>query len=426
MKEMIQEQLNHIQKLDERVLLKELLNGVFMGLYEKNEEMYNALEQRVFDEIEYDKHSYSIQTSIIEKKDYDRTHHLLAPILEEDIEEKVYDLEAILNAMNENQPYFMLKVFLKVDYLVFRDIINADEKFRGIIHTDKRNYEAYFKIEMNKDYQNKIHQLYKIFIKNGIPWRTINAPYISKMVNVYLINCTESINLEEEIVEIDIDFGQYAKYVQYDLVPVWNVKRLELTSTGFPMPCEDHINYEHLISIKEYGVDNGYLVEDSEEQIQYVRHNKENLTVVGKIPEAQQWYVYMIIREKATKLDQYKYPLMTNSQKRSFTEHLNKQTGMVIKTKAELVRLIESYKFNTYFQFKEFKIENIQDSQSAETYNLNEFIIDEIRDSNYTKKLILYFTSTDSHLFIIRDLLSFIISEIQLFYPEYQCEGKLI
>ncbi len=48
--------------------------------------------------------------------------------------------------------------------------------------------------------------------------------------------------------------------IQEDVIPVWNIQRLELDSIGFPIPCGDHQNYEHSVSLKKHGINHAYLV----------------------------------------------------------------------------------------------------------------------------------------------------------------------
>ncbi|TCO67918.1 hypothetical protein [Marinisporobacter balticus] len=67
------------------------------------------------------------------------------------------------------------------------------------------------------------------------------------------------------------------------------------------------------------------------------------------------------------------------------------------------------FEASKHLQFKEVKIVDKEEIIKEETYNMNFFIIDEIRDSDYGKKMILYFRTKDESCFIIRDLLSFIV-----------------
>jgi hypothetical protein len=388
--------------------------------------MYNSLENRVFDEIKYNQQNYSIYTSIVKKQDFDPIHYFLNPIIEEDIKDKEYDLKNILDTIIQNNEVDMFKVFLKCDYLIFKNILESDIKFKGNIKTNKNSYKAYFKIKENTQYKDEIHRLYQIFIKNNIPWTTINAPYIYRIVNVVLIECEEGIQKDEIIQEVNVDFGDVGKYIEYNMVPVWNIQKLSLKSTGFPIPCEDRINFEHIISIKDEGVDNGYLVIYDNEDINHIRHTKDNLMITGEIEEARDWDIFKILKIKESRLDKYTYELVSNNKKPSFIEKLYNKNKVNIKTKSELIRTINSFEASKYLEFKDVKIVNITDDLKEETYDMNFFIIDEIRDYDYSKKLILYFTSKKSDCFIIRDLLSFIVSQIQLNYPEYKCEGRLI
>ncbi|MBW9153113.1 hypothetical protein [Clostridium estertheticum] len=57
---------------------------------------------------------------------------------------------------------------------------------------------------------------------------------------------------------------------------------------------------------------------------------------------------------------------------------------------------------------------------------MNYFIIDETREDNIKKVLKLYFKAKDKNYYLTRDILSFLVSEIQLLYPEYKCMGILI
>ena len=53
-KEMIRNEIQSIDSLKERIAFKELMEGVFLTLYEANERMYKNLEDRVINELAYD------------------------------------------------------------------------------------------------------------------------------------------------------------------------------------------------------------------------------------------------------------------------------------------------------------------------------------------------------------------------------------
>ena len=62
MKEIIQKEIQSISSLEERVIFKNLMEGVFLSLYDKNREMYEGLERRIKEELDYDKNRYYVKT----------------------------------------------------------------------------------------------------------------------------------------------------------------------------------------------------------------------------------------------------------------------------------------------------------------------------------------------------------------------------
>ena len=73
-KEMIQREIRSIPALDERVVFKDVMEGVFLSLYEKNKEMYQVLEKRVMDDLAYDINRYRICAGLVEKGCLDVSH----------------------------------------------------------------------------------------------------------------------------------------------------------------------------------------------------------------------------------------------------------------------------------------------------------------------------------------------------------------
>lgn len=82
------------------------------------------------------------------------------------------------------------------------------------------------------------------------------------------------------------DFGKYNRFVHYDMIPIWNVRHLKLESVGFPIACSDHENFEHVISIRDYGTEHAYLVEEKA-GIRSVRQSGDKLLVTGQVENAK-------------------------------------------------------------------------------------------------------------------------------------------
>ncbi|SDP16735.1 normocyte-binding protein [Clostridium gasigenes] len=422
----IHEKLNEIKELGDRVLLKKIMNSVFSSLEEYSEDRFNQLEERVFNEVPYVKEKYNIYSTIIKRNKIDQTDDFLYPILSEDVEEKTYDTIKILKSIEEKKTSNMFKVFLKCDYLIFKEFISNNLNIKGVIETNKKVHEAYFKVVENKEYTDKVSRLYKSFINSNVTWTTVNNPYIHKIADIVLIGCKDKIENDESVIKIEVDFGEYNKYVEYDMVPLWNIKELKLKCNGFPMPCIDKINYEHNISIVKQGEKNGYLVDYENVDINYVTFTKESVIISSTTNETAFWNLWDIISGEENKTSKYEYELMTNKVNVNFSNKLAFQNPYTIKTKTELARVINSLKASKYLKFKDIKLEKNHLKKIKETYDVNDFIIDEIRDENIKKALILYFEPIDKDNYLNKDILSFLVSEIQFLYPEYECEGRLL
>lgn len=422
----IYEKLNEINDLNDRVMLKKILNSVFTSLEQHSEDRFNDLEERVFDEIQYLEEKYNVYSTIIDRKHLDVTNEFLFPMIEEDTEEKIYDVKTIIDNLNDNISSKMFNIFLKCDYSIFKQFISNNSEITGTIETNKKIHKAYFKVKANIEYKEKINTLYKCFINNNIMWKTVNMPYINKIAQIFLTKCEDQIDEEEEIVKINIDFGDYSKYIKYDMVPLWNIKEIKLKCAGFPVPCIDKVNFEHDISIEKEGTNHGYLVNLDEENMDYVTIKKNCITITSKISASSPWLVYKIVNYKEDNTKKDNYEIMSNYKNVNFSNRFLFNNRYVIKTKSEIAKLINSFEASKHLRFRDLKIEELKFDEDEETYDANDFIIDEIREDNIKKSLVLYFEAKNKEYYLNNDILSFLVSEIQIIYPEYKCEGRLI
>jgi len=423
MKAMIRNEVQSISNLEERVVFKQLMEGVFLTLYETNETMYQELEQRVMDELAYDVNRYLIRTGIIERQYMDRSHHLMFPIDESDLTEQIYKMSDIVEAIKENGRFCLMKIMVQCDYMQLQEIWRSSLRFNAVLDTGETK-EIIVELRPNQSYLNGISHLYQLFVKNGIPWQTVNAPYLYKMADVVITDLPDNIKGNEKIKEIRIDFGRYSQYIRYDLIPIWNIERIKLDTIGFPVPCEDHKNYQHIISIRNYGEENAYLIDDNLE-IQSISQRRNKIFAISGSDEPKKWDIYMIKNAEDNKLDFYTYPIMQNLRREDFTEKFQRKWNQSIKTKAELTRFISGFGLERYVKYQDCEIAEKFEG-TPETYCMNSFIEDEIRDNRHLKKLILYFKPGAKDPWLIRDVASFIVSEIQRIYPEYECGGKLL
>ncbi|MBC2580539.1 normocyte-binding protein [Clostridium sp. DJ247] len=426
MKDIIQERLNKIEDLEQRKILKSIMAGVFTNLVEYEKKVHDSIRTRVFNEIEDTEKKYNIYTTICHKHKVDPLDEFLHPMLQEDLEEKNYNIKQILEKLKTGESIKLVTIFLNCDYIKINEILNNKASYKGKIVTDKGIYKIEVTLKQNRSYMKKIEELYNIFQKNNVPWNTINSPYINKFFEVVLTSC-EDIMEEEEIKEISFELGEYEKYKVIDVIPLWNVDTVNLKSDGFPIPVIDKVNFEQVVSLKKIGISNGYLVDAEEGLVSYIKHSEEELTIVSPKENAASWNVVRIsqpINEEKEKYE-YEYELASNRKNDSFINRFSKKQALVIRTKGEINRVINSFEISKYFQLLDIQIGD-KSHEVNTTYDMNYFIIDEIRESSYKKTMTLKFKTSIYSSFIVYDFMSFLVSEIQRYFPEYKCEGELV
>ena len=422
----IYEKLNSIHELEDKIILKKIMTNVFSSLEEYSNEKYKELEERVFSEIEYMEEKYNVYSTIIKRDELDVTNEVFFPMIDKDKEEKKYDVKELLESLKHKDIYELFSIFLKCDYQTFKRFINKASEIEGTITTNKKTHKAYFKITENDEYKQKINNLYKTFVNNNIRWTTANMPYIHKIAKVVLVNYEDSFERDESIIRIDIDFKEYSKYIKYDMVPVWNIKNIKMKCNGFPLPCIDKINYEHSISIDKEGKENGYLVNASDEEINYITFKDDSISVISQVSDPITWDLYKIVKYKEDKLKKYEYEVMSNYMNISFSNRFSFNNRYMVKSKSEIARLISSFKVSEKLVFKDVIVEELVREEDRKIYDANDFIVDEIREENIKKSLVLYFETIDKDNYLNDDILSFLVGEVQFIYPEYKCEGRLI
>ena len=425
MEEMIKEEISRIGGLKERVVFKDVIERLFLSLYETNQEMYRELESRIMDDLVFDLNRYQITMGIMEREYLDPSHHLLSPMRETDMTVPAYDIPEMTRQLGEEGRSLVRTYFMEYDYLGIQKLLDK-ERIGGRIYTDAGDYPAEFTVERNEAYLREISHLYEVFVSNGVPWQTVNAPYLYKFVDVYLVKLPEEVTPSQKILKMEPDLEEFSQCAHDDYVPIWNIGKLKMDSVGFPVPCEDHKSYEHTISIREHGNEHVYLIDDTA-HIYSVRQRENRLMIMGEEAEARKWHVYMIRNGSNRRFDRFTYPLMTNQRKDEFLERFGRRQGRRVRTEAELARWIQGYGMEEYVAYEGYEIlDRAGSAEITETYSMNDFILDEIREDEYEKRLVLLFRKKSALTFLLRDIMSFLVSEVQLMYGEYRCEGRLL
>ncbi len=425
MKDIILEKLSKMEDLEQRKLLKDIMVGLFSNLIDYQESMNKKLEDRVFNEIEDIEKKYDVYVTVCHKNAVDPVDEFLYPVFHEDTQEKKYDMKEIAEKINKKQEVKLFTLFMRCGYRQIKELAQSRKKYRGNLVTDRRSYSIEVRIEQSRRYLDEIEGLYTVFQKNSIPWKTVNNPYANKFFDVILTCCGSDLDENEEILEIKFDLEECEPYKMADMVLLWNIQRLKLKSDGFPMPATDRVNFQHVISLKKTGAGHGYLVDEDESLIRSIMRSSEEITVVSPEEKAGAWDILKVTQPEDAKGRKFDFELMSNRRKSSFINKFALKQTSILRTRGEVKRIAGSFDVSKYFELDDIEITNTRIGTST-TYDLNFFIIDDIRVGNDKKLMRLRFKASGADSFVTADILSFIVSEIQMYFSEYECRGELV
>ena len=253
MKHYIEKRMLEIKNLGDRMLFKEAVGEILMSVYEYNRKAYGELEKRILDECRPVQGSYAVYTSMTDIKHFDATDTFMYPMRSSDVKKTKIEYQAIQKALSAKEPIKLYTVFLQGSASqIFTLLSQKDRRFKGVVKTEKREYQAEFCVRQNTEYMDMIEELYYIFGANYQPWLTVCCAYLTKMLDVYLCSA-EQMKGKEEILEIQADFEEYAGLIRYDMIPLWNLRPLTEKTSTYPNPSVDKINFEHQIFSPQKG-----------------------------------------------------------------------------------------------------------------------------------------------------------------------------
>jgi hypothetical protein len=115
MKEHFLEELNNIEDLEQRKLLRNIVTGCFSGLIDYQETVNRELIERVFNEVEDTESRYQIYMTVNHQQEIDPIDEFLYPVFGEDLEEIQYDMEEIAAKLAQNEEVKLFNIFMKCD-----------------------------------------------------------------------------------------------------------------------------------------------------------------------------------------------------------------------------------------------------------------------------------------------------------------------
>ena len=425
MKAYWQKRLLKIENLEERRLLRDVLLAAFEGIEAHTNEQLEAIKQRVFDENKADIQQFDIYTSLVSMNEYDPINDFLFPMNENDLQQLPFDATVITETNAVGEKPILGKLYFELDYLKLMDIKQTlpKRRFKGQLETNQDVYEIEISLVPYQGYIKQIEKLYELHLENNIPWRTVLHPSIYKFMEMQLE--TEIAFKEQEKIEaIIIDLEELDAYKQINQIPLWNIRVEAFNNEGYPMPLDDRDYFEHLLILEEGTRESDYLIEgDSEgDDIISTRSSAEGFVLISTQQVISDWKLWQIVKPLTSDLNMPN--LRSNRKVDSFIGYFARRSGRSIRTKGEIYRLACSFE-----EINELKLVGIEMNRDKvatyETYDVNSFIKDEIRIDDDKKIMTLMFKAEKITPFTL-DILSFLTSEIALYFPEVKCVGELI
>lgn len=419
----IEERLREIDDLDERRFAKTVLLEGLGKIIECTEQKYRSLENRIYNEIETEKNQYEIAMTVINREHFDPTNQTLYPVDELDLEpEKLSE-----NLASEGKVY-MGTVFLEMEESKIQQL-EQKPGFTGALQIDGERIETVFELKQAVRYREQIEGLYYVFLDNHIPWQTVNTGYLDRFYDVFISIENETDRMEEKLGQIapedcELDFGEAAENVKYNIIPLWNIERVRLDGADFMLPCTDGIYYEHEISVANREDKDGYLVQSNEDILE-IRHEDKKLIIKSHKETFENWRLLHIVQGETLRSVDYDMPLLTNHKEDSFIRRysINRQVGLM--TKTDLMRRITELDIGEFIEVSGYEI-----CDEGKRYPMNEgmnwFVKDELFPMNGRKVLLLKFREKKQGHYLNGSMVRFVTTQLQMEINEYRCVGVIV
>lgn len=409
-----------INNLEERTLYRQITDGMMAELFQYLIDAQSALEQRVLSEVRPCGNDFAIHIGVTERELYDASDSFLMPICPEDITSA---RPTAAECLRSDAPAAVERVFLRQNTREARKFAEDGALYQGAVTTDKGTFPATFFVRRSRRYLERVERLYQVFHANHIPWATVCAAYLYKMFDVF-VSDVEGLeaNSTDEIRSVSVDFGAYDPFLHRGMVPLWNLAGIEVNTSMYPSPCADHVHCEHRIFAHRLAPGCHYLVADLERPLRNVRMERGDMLITCQERGPVAWNLIQVNQD--TEKLRYEYTPLVNQPADSFASNLGIFYQQGIKTLGELRHTILSYGYSDVVSFQRAEL-GAQLPAEAESYDMDQFITDELRKKSARETMLLHFAAADPDHYLNMDLVSFLVTKAQKIFPEYVCVGVL-
>ena len=422
--------MNRENEIFEKEMLGKTLREMFFELNLEMEERFREikdkfLEAKINEISEYE--DIFVETVLVEKEDVFKMDGVFFPVVDK------------IDIIDENyKDIYLENVYLNLDLRKINEV--SEREFAGWINIDGNNYEIKVKVVRDKSYFDEIKKLHNAFELNGKSWKTINMAHFMRCYKVKLVEY--DFEMERDILEkiqngdceITYDFEEIQDRVLRNRELLWNIERKKIISTIFVRPTKIDLSFEYTINFE----DNEQILvsnHQNEDILCCYYSGKNKLNIISKKNTGDVWDIFSIKPiEKCRKMleifeknseKQENYFHFTNFKNESFIDKIQKKNKNT-RSRAFLEKYFLEYEFvkdEIILKDINFK-ENIEGN--LDIYDCNENLRNEFQREYFDKKPKLnLFVEIKNFNEYSEDKVSFLISEIQNNYIEFECRGYL-
>ena len=422
--------MNRENEIFEKEMLGKSLREMFFEMNVEMQERFQEIKDR-FLEVKIaensDNESMFVETVLVKSEDVFKMDGVFFPVA---------DKVDIFSEDYEN--IYLESVYLNLDLRKINEV--SEREFTGWVNIDGNNYEIKVRFAKDESYLDEIKKLHNSFELNGKSWKTLNMAHFMRCYKVELVEY--DFEMERDVLEkiqngdceITYDFEEIQDKVLRNRELLWNIEKKKIISTIFVRPVKIDLSFEYTINFE----DNEQILvsnHENEDILCCYYSGKNKLNIVSKKNTGDVWDIFSIKPiEKCRKMleifeknseKQKNYFHFTNFKNESFIDKIQKKNKNT-RSRAFLEKYFLEYEFTKdeiILKDINFK-ENIE--ENLDIYDCNENLRNEFQREYFDKKpkLNLFVEIKDFNEYS-EDKVSFLISEIQNNYIEFECRGYL-
>lgn len=418
-RQFIEEKIEQMTSLEDKHILKELLQQVLGEIVEYQKKEYEKIRNSLEEELLIEENEYSLLSAIVSREKYSTVDSWLHPVIEGDDKPVKIDWSLVKLSLRAGMEANVGKVFLKLPLQEVKKMIEEPPEFPAVIHTSERDLQAKVELSFTGEYLDKLQEIKDAFGKNEIRWRPVIDAYFLRFFDLNIEECIDKIEDNEELLSMEPQYGKYQECILENHILLWNLDLQKRKTMGFPVPQMDQKKYRFSFEIeKEAGA---YLVLLQEDE--YVVRKEHKLEIYSPNSSMHDWQCYNF-EKKQLYVSAISLPILDNTIRETFSNRMARFTGNTIRTKAEIERMMQELQLEKYLQLDGMKILDAKEDM-PETDTI---IVTENYNSMLSRKpvLMLQFSGRAKESWLEADVMKYILEVVQNSYYEFQVKGILL